>query len=146
MKYRDYITLIIAFAGLAVPTFAAADHGENFHCDRIPFLNERAVSAIEKLSHNRTMEVIVKEYAQQWEAEEIRRTCEAVAAGDTADFSCLQGRRDWEAIATKIPEELRTLDAAALRPHQLELQKRKAEERPHEQAFQYCEELGVIER
>lgn len=146
MKHRDYITLIIALAGMSVPTIAAADHGENFHCDRIPFLNEQAVSAIKKLSHNRTMEVIVKEYAQQWEAEEIRRTCEAAAAGVAADFSCLQGRRDWEAIEMKIPEELRTLDAAALRPYQLELQKRKAEERPYEQAFQYCEELGVIER
>ena len=125
---------------------AFADHGENFHCDRIPFLHERAVSAIKQLSHNRTMEVIVKEYAQQWEAEEIRRTCNAAAASKAADFSCLQGRRDWEAIRNMIPDHLFRLDATALRPHQLELQKRRVETRPHETAYRYCEGLGVIER
>jgi len=125
---------------------ALADHGENFHCDRIPFLHERAVKAIDTVSHNRTMSVIVKSYAQQWEAEEIRRTCEAADAGKRADFSCFQGRRDWDAIRAKIPEELFALDATALRPHQLRLQKLRAETRPYEEAFKFCEKLGVIER
>lgn len=125
---------------------AQADHGENFHCDRLPFLHENAVAAIKRLSHNKTMEVIVKEYAQQWEAQEIRRTCDAAAASKPADFSCLQGRRDWDAIQNMIPGHLSGLDMAALRPHQLELQKKKADERPHEMAYRYCEDLGVIER
>lgn len=125
---------------------AIADHGKNFHCDRIPFLNETAVAAIKKLSHNRTMEVIVKEYTQQWEAEEIRRTCDAAAANKPADFSCMQGRRDWKAIQSLIPDHLAGLDATALRPHQLKLQEMKAEKRPHEMAYRYCEKLGVIER
>lgn len=140
------IPLTIAAMILTVSHPASADHGENFHCDRIPFLNERAVSAIKKLSHNRTMEVIVKEYALQWEAVEIRRTCDAAAASRPTDFSCLQGRRDWDAIGSMIPGQLSGLDAAALRPHQLKLQKLKAETRPHEMAYQYCEGLGVIKR
>lgn len=137
------ITLLVTIS-LVPPAWA--DHGENFHCDRIPFLHERAVAAIKQLSHNKTMEVIVKEYALQWEAEEIRRTCDAAAGGKPADFSCLQGRRDWNAIQSKIPDHLSRLDAVALRPHQLELQKSKAENRPHEMAYRYCEGLGVIER
>lgn len=128
----------------SAPTLA--DHGENFHCDRIPFLHERAVKAIDTISHNRTMSVIVQTYAQQWEAEEIRRICEAAAAGEPADFSCFQGRRDWDAIKVKIPGELFALDSKALRPHQLRLEKLRAETRPHEEAFKYCEKLGVIER
>ena len=125
---------------------ALANHGENFHCDRIPFLHERAVKAIDTISHNKTMSVIVKEYAQQWEVEEIRRTCEAAAAGKPADFSCFQGRRDWEAIEAKVPDELFALESKALRPHQLRLEKLRAETRPYEEAFKYCEKLGVIER
>lgn len=125
---------------------ALADHGENFHCDRIPFLNNQAVSAIKTLSHNKTMEVIVKEYALQWEAEEIHRTCEAAAAGKAADFSCLQGRRDWSAIQTMIPESLSGMDMNALRPLQLKLQEIRAKTRPHEMAYRHCEQLGVIER
>lgn len=126
------------------PSFA--NHGKNFHCERIPFLHERAVSAINSISHNQTMSVIVKEYAELWEAEEIRKTCEAAAAGKVADFSCFQGRRDWAAIRSKIPDELFALDAEALRPHQLRLQKLQTETQPHEEAFKYCEGLGVIER
>ena len=123
-----------------------ADHGQNFHCDRIPFLTERAVSSIKELSHNKTMEVIVKEYALQWEANEISRTCEAKAEGRSADFSCMQGRRDWNAIQSMIPGELYKLDMTALRPHQLKLQEVRARERPHEMAYRHCETLGVIKR
>ena len=90
--------------------------------------------------------MIVKEYAQQWEAEEVRRTCEAAAAGKPADFSCFQGRRDWDAIRAKVPDELFALDATALRPHQLRIQKLRAETRLYEEAFKFCEKLGVIER
>lgn len=131
---------------LIVSDPASADHGENFHCDRIPFLTETATTAIKRLSHNRTMEVVVKEYAMQWEAQEIRRTCDEAAAGRAADFSCMQGRRNWKAIQSMIPDHLSGLNMVALRPHQLELQSKRAKERPHEMAYRYCESLGVIER
>lgn len=136
-----------AIALLVASVMAAeADHGENFHCDRIPFLHERAVNAIDQLSHNKTMAVIVKEYAKLWEVREIKRTCEAAAAGKSADFTCMQGRRDWDEIRAMIPEELFGRDTTSLRPHQLELQKKYAETRPHEQAYKFCEGLGVIDR
>lgn len=144
---NTHFTLILAAGiGFTATLSAQADHGENFHCDRIPFLHERAVKAIGELSHNKTMSVIVKEYAEQWQAQEMVRTCEAAAAGKPADFSCMQGRRDWDAIRAMIPDELYELDAASLRPHQLKLQKIQAETRPQEQALKQCEALGVIER
>lgn len=141
--FRAIVLSTMMVLSMIAPTLA--DHG-NFHCDRLPFLHERAVKALKQLSHNRTMEVIVKEYAQQWEVQEIRRTCDAAAAGKPADFSCFQGRRDWDAIQSMIPEHLYGQDMVSLRPHQLKLQKMKAEEQPYEMAYRYCEGLGVLKR
>lgn len=124
---------------------AMADHG-NFHCDRIPFLNEKAVAAINDLSHNKTMSVIVKQYAEKWEDQEIIRTCDAAEAGKSADFSCLQGRRDWEAIKSMVPKDLLGMDMGSLRPVQLENQKARAQERPRKAALEHCEALGVMQR
>lgn len=146
MTSKILLAIITSTVLAGTTHIARADHGENFHCDRIPFLHETAVKAIGKLSHNKTMSVIVKEYAEQWEAEEIRKTCDAAAAKQPADFSCFQGRRDWNAIRALIPDELFGMDAVSLRPHQLSLQKLQAETQPHEKAFRYCEKLGVIER
>lgn len=137
--------IVAALLLLAIAQPASADHG-NFHCDRIPFLNERAVKAIDELSHNKTMSVIVKQYAEQWEDAEILRTCEAAAAGEPADFSCMQGRRDWDAIKSLIPQELFAMDAEGLRTHQLANQKQRAQERPRATVLEQCEALGVLER
>lgn len=136
---------IFAFFVLDLASPAIADHG-NFHCDRIPFLNEKAVAAINELSHNKTMSVIVKQYAEKWEDEEIVRSCKAAAAGKPADFSCLQGRRDWVAIKAMIPTQYFTLDATYLRPHQLDFQSIRAQEQPRKAALDHCEALGVMKR
>lgn len=146
MTSKILLAIITSAVLTGTTHIARADHGENFHCDRIPFLNETAVKSIGELSHNMTMSVIVKEYAKLWEAQEIRRTCEAAAAGKSVDFSCFQGRRDWDAIKALIPDELFGKDTASLRPHQLDLQNLYAETRPHAEAYKYCESLGVIER
>ena len=137
---------IAATLFLSLILTAHADSGKNFQCSRIPFLSDGAKSAISKLSHNRTMTVIVKEYAFQWENEEIRRTCDAAAAGKKADFSCFESRRDWNAIASKIPRELTVLDRKALRPHQLKLQAIGINGKLRNEALDYCEGLGVIDR
>ncbi|KPB00616.1 hypothetical protein [Ahrensia marina] len=138
--------ILIASTVISIhPGSALADHG-NFHCERIPFLNERAVSAVNKLSHNKTMSVIVKQYAEKWEDEEIVRTCKAAAAGKSADFTCMQGRRDWSAIKDMVPESYFSMDPATLRPFQLEFQKQRAKERPREAALKQCEALGVMKR
>ena len=130
---------------LALPQSARADHG-NFHCQRLPFLHENAVAAIKRLSHNKTMSVIVKQYAELWEDADIRRTCDAASAGNPADFSCHQGRRNWDEIQAMIPKELFSLDAKALRTHQLNNQKKRAQESPREAVYQHCAALGVVKR
>ncbi|MFK7844049.1 MAG: hypothetical protein AB8G77_02020 [Rhodothermales bacterium] len=137
---------IAATVFLSLSQIAHADNSKNFQCSRIPFLSDSAKAAISKLSHNRTMKVIVKEYALQWENEEIRRTCDAAVAGKKADFSCFESRRDWDAIASMIPSELTTLDRKALRPHQLKLQATGINGKLRNEALEYCEGLGVIDR
>lgn len=144
IKFSLMTSAFLSF--LALQSFPAmADHG-NFHCDRFPFLNEKAVAAINNLSHNKTMSVIVKQYAEKWEDEEITRTCDAAASGKAADFSCLQGRRDWDAIKSMIPDDLFGMDASSLRPVQLDNQKTRAQERPRRAALEHCEALGVMKR
>ena len=46
---------------------------------------------------------IVNQYVQRWDAQEVRRLCSAYAAGDPVTISCLNGKRDWNAIKASIP-------------------------------------------
>lgn len=138
------IPFVISMVAITQPSLA--DEHKNFHCSSFPFLSDKAKSSIDGLSHNRTMKKIVKEYAYQWENEEMRRTCKAAAAGGTANFSCIDGRRDWNAIASKIPQELTSMDRKSLRPHQLKLQELGSNGRLRNEALNYCKDLGVIDR
>ncbi|MBB5224581.1 hypothetical protein HNP73_004552 [Amaricoccus macauensis] len=46
---------------------------------------------------------IVNQYVQRWDAREAQRLCSAYAAGGPATISCLNGKRDWNAIKASIP-------------------------------------------
>lgn len=129
---------------LSVQT-ALADHGKNFHCDRIPFLSEPTKTAMGSLAHNNGMRKIVSFYAWQWENEEMRRICDAGAAGKTVDTSCLEGKRDWDAIASKIPEGLTGKSNKKLRPHMLELSARGYHTSDRTEVMKYCANLGVVD-
>lgn len=48
---------------------------------------------------------IVNQYVQRWDAQEARRLCSAYAAGDPVAISCLNGKRDWNAIKASIPPD-----------------------------------------
>ncbi|MBO6816780.1 MAG: hypothetical protein JJ891_18140 [Rhizobiaceae bacterium] len=122
-----------------------ADHGENFHCDRMPFLSDQAKAAMNQLAHNNGMRKIVSFYAWQWENEEMRRICDAGAAGENVDTSCLEGRRDWDAIAAKIPEGLAGQSNKELRPHMLELTERGYHTTDRKEVMSYCAKLGVVD-
>lgn len=124
---------------------AMSDHGVNFHCERMPFLSENAKTAIERLSHNDGMRKIVSFYAWQWENEEMRRICDAGAARKAVDTSCLEGRRDWDTIASKIPEGLTGKSNTDLRPHMLELASRGYHTTERRDAMRYCAHLGVVD-
>ncbi len=124
---------------------ALADHGKNFHCERAPFLSETAKAAMQNLAHNNGMRKIVSFYAWQWENEEMRRICDAGAAGEKIETSCLEGKRDWEAIAARIPDGLAGKSNKQLRPHMLELSGRGYHTSDRAEVMKYCTQLGVVE-
>ncbi|MCP4936171.1 MAG: hypothetical protein GY927_18705 [bacterium] len=144
---RFHAAILSAFVCLGAFTESAQDdHGKNFHCSSFPFLSKPAQMAMKQLAKGGHMRGIVSQYAYQWENEEIRRTCDSAAKGQVADFSCFDDRRDWDAIKSKIPVEFFKKPDSDLRPFMLELQSRNAQAGPRNDALNYCEDLGVIDR
>lgn len=138
-------TLVLGLCAMQTPSYA--DHGKNFHCNFSSFVHSDAKAAISKIAgNNKGLRVVVQEYAIQWENDEIKRICDAAAAGQSANFSCLGGRQDWSAIKESIPPELLGLSSRDLRPHYLKLQKERAEKRTRVQVLNYCGTLGVVDR
>ena len=138
-------TLILGLCVIQMPAYA--DHGKNFHCNFSSFIHPNAASAITQIAgSNKGLRVVVQEYAIQWENGEIKRICDAAAAGQPADFGCLGGRQDWSAIKQSIPSELMGLSSRDLRPRYLKLQKERTEKRTRVQVLNYCGKLGVVDR
>lgn len=131
---------------LAFAQPAHADHGKNFHCSSVPIKSERAKEAVGRLTHNKGMRQILLMYVVQWENEEMHRVCDAAAAGLTPDTSCFDGRRDWDAIQSKIPDGLIGKSNKELRPLMLELQKQGYHTTERAEALKYCANLGVVDR
>ena len=136
---------ITATIVIAVMQPAFADHGTNFHCSGFPIKSDQAKENMSRLAHNNGMRNIVLAYVYQWENEEIKRACDAVAAGKSADLTCLDGRRDWEAISAKIPNELAGKSNQELRPYMLKLQEQGFNASKRREVLEYCEGLGVID-
>lgn len=84
---------------------------------------------------------VLQEYRARWDAEYIRQQCDAAAAGQSADISCLKGRRDWDAIQAMVPSELEGGDRSAIGNHLAALQQ---EDDGLRTAFAHCRDLGVI--
>ncbi len=121
-------------------------HAKNFHCNSYPFKSSQARAAFKQLAHNITMRRILEYQAFNWEDRRMRLICKATSEGKQGDFSCMDGHRDWDAIKASIPKELFGRDNLKLRPDMLALQEQRAKQNPREQAFVYCEKLGVISR
>ena len=65
---------------------------------------------------------IVNEYRERWDVHYKRQQCEAFAASGSYDISCLNNRRDWDAIKAMVPSEYFGMSARDLTPHYQELQ------------------------
>ena len=133
-------TLILAAALAAAAGMAAAEEKRSFGCGYASSVDE---SELKARAANPGMWSILQEYRMRWDAQHIRAQCEAYAAGEPYEISCLEGRRDWDAIAAMAPDEIRGLSAGALRPHLLALQK---EGNGLRDAIKYCRSVGAITR
>ena len=82
------------------------------------------------------------EYRRRWDVAYKREQCEAFAAGELYEISCLDGRRDWDAIKAMVPSEFFGMANLDLHPHYLELQ---MADNGNKDMVAYCRSVGAIE-
>jgi len=122
-------------------TAVAQERSGSWACERMAAVVPSDKAHIDKLSHNREMNVIVKAYMTKWDSEHIRSQCVAFAKGQPYTIGCLNGRRDWAAIETSIPREYFQMDRAALRPF---MQKVRDQRYSVSKSVEYCRQVGAI--
>lgn len=97
--------LIAVFAGIALgfgvsataPAWAA---GGSFACQSDPTKETR-----EHVGGSFALQSIVVQYMTRWDAQEAMEQCRAYAEGRPYEISCLNGRRDWDAIIASVPKD-----------------------------------------
>ena len=94
-----------------------------------------------KIASNIGMFRVVSAYRERWDAQYAREQCEAFDEGRPYDISCLNDRRDWDAIRQSIPSELFGKSNSDLRPYYLELQ---ISNNGYKGAIEYCRSVGAI--
>ena len=137
---RNSLTITMAAVILTVGLSPAASaQDRSFACEQIAARYER--DQIKRIAHNREMEVIVKEYMWRWDARHIRSQCQAFSNGAPNEISCLNGKRDWNAIKASIPSEYSRMDRKSLRPF-MEMERDK--ENGRDEAVTFCRDVGAI--
>tara|TARA_R110000751_G_scaffold31183_1_gene79513 strand:+ start:245 stop:664 length:420 start_codon:yes stop_codon:yes gene_type:complete len=131
-------TMILAAALAAAAGMAAAEEKRSFGCG---YGGDDDRAEIDARAGNQGMKVILQEYRDRWDAQHIRAQCEAFDAGRSYHITCLDGHRDWDAIAAMVPADLWSLPRKALRPHYLALQEQDDGMRD---AISYCREVGAL--
>ena len=132
--------LAVALAALAAGPAAAEQKDHNsWACEENAPRFER--KTIAEIAQNKTMHVIIEQYMAQWDATHIRKQCEAFARGEPHSISCLNGRRDWDAIEASVPKDYFRMDREALRPI-LSAAREKRDLR--NDAIDYCREVGAV--
>ncbi|MBB5224614.1 hypothetical protein HNP73_004585 [Amaricoccus macauensis] len=129
-----------AIAAVGAGILAAASGAQaagSFVCERSP-----TVEVAEQVGGNFALQNIVNEYRVRWDAVEARRECEAFAAGQPSEISCLNGRRDWTAIMASVPGDYFGQSNKALAAtYRKEMQRGNG----FKEAMAYCRSVGAIE-
>ena len=142
------IVALAAFVAIVVAAYLAitpARASGEFACHGVPFVHEQDKAAFAKHAPNGTMRAILIEHAHRWDAAEMVRLCDAKVAGEPAVLTCLQGRRDWNAIVASVPASVRDASAKAQREHLNALRRERARTRPHQRAINHCVRIGAVD-
>lgn len=133
-------TLLLAVAvTLTLGAPMAYAYGGSFQCENQMDMDRDEARAIS--GTNNGLYNILMEYRERWDVAYQRQQCEAFAAGKPYEISCLDDRRDWDAIKTMVPSEYFGMSRMDLNPHYQELQ--MADDGIRD-VFAYCRSVGAI--
>ena len=136
MKMQLMVRAAVIAAAVLTTADAVQAAGGSFVCERSP-----TMEVMEKAGGSSTFQSIVNEYRARWDAAEARRQCEAYAAGEPHEISCLNGRRDWTAILASVPEEYFGRSNKSLAStYEAEMRKGNS----FKEAIAYCRSVGAI--
>lgn len=135
---------LISATTLAAMSFAAASSANepgSWRCDEPAVLHPSVTQGIASISTKPSLGNVILEYMKRYDAKVMRSACQAFADGQSSNISCLNGRRDWSAIAASLPDDLIGLPALAQREHLLKIQ---AEGNGVTEAFEFCKSVGAL--
>ena len=138
MKSSAILSVGFIFAAVVTAMPAAAEEQRTWQCEKDAIFHPTVRESVASIS--KKMRNIIHEHRERWDAAEMLRQCEAYAKGQPYEISCLNGRRDWKAIADALPSDLNQLSPTTRREYFLKLQE---EDDGLKSAFAYCREVGA---
>ncbi len=137
MTRRFGTTLAAVALGFGVSATAPARAvGGSFHCE-----SSSLTETAEHVDGSFGLIQIVNQYVLRWDAAESLRQCQAYAAGRPSDISCLNDRRDWEAVLASVPQDYFGRSNQSLAPVvREEIRKGNG----LKEAMDYCRSVGAI--
>ena len=145
------IVALLAFVALVGALVLAASPGrasepsEAFACRGVPFVSDAAKAAFAEHAPSHAAQQVIIEYALRWDGAEMRRLCEAKAAGEDVTLACLDGQRDWDAIVASVPDGQLALSRTELNDALASLREERRANPPHQSALNHCIRIGAVD-
>ena len=136
MRVLEKTAMATAFGLALLGTSPVWAIGGSFVCKRSPTMEAR-----EHIDGSFALENIVIQYMTRWDAQEAMKQCQAYAEGQPYDISCLNGRRDWNAIIASVPEDYFGRSNKSLAAT-VNAEERKGND--YKEAMAYCRSVGAI--
>ena len=133
-------TVAALAAALILTTPMAYATGGSWQCENQMDMDQEEARAISG-SNNGLYQILMKT-RENWDIAYKREQCQAYAEGQPYEISCLDDRRDWDAIKAMVPEEYFGMSSEALTPHFHAIQRNVDEVIA---VAQYCRDVGAIE-
>ena len=138
MTMNSILTAAVVALTLAAPMAHAT--GGSWICENQMDMDRDEARAISG-SNNNLYNILMK-YRERWDIAHRQAQCEAYAEGRPYEISCLNDRRDWDAIKAMVPEEYFGMSNEALYPHFLAMKSNREE---NVAMVNYCRDVGAIE-
>ena len=133
-------TVAALAAALILTTPMAYATGGSFICENPMDMDNSEAREISG-SNNGLYNILVI-HRERWDIAHMREQCQAYAEGQPYEISCLDDRRDWDAIKAAVPEEYFGMSSEQLTPRFHEIQATGDEWR---EVIAYCRGVGAIE-